>query len=329
VSAQQFRVFAANEAPIDGKSILHQLAQRTDLPTPAGIAMRIIELGREPDVSLSEIADVISLDPALSAKLMRIANSPLYGRPRKTGNLRQAVTLLGIEGAMALALGFSIIGNLREENLHGLDFHLFWRRSLAAATCAQLLAERLLPSAREDLFLAGLLQDIGMLALARARPDLYEGIGSQPKSKIREHERAVLGTDHAEVGGWLLEQWRFPEETRAIVLWSHEIQSLSVDDGSSFDLSARIVGIGAEMAELWCGVTSLAFLLKLMHRARTLLCVSDDVFVEVLDSARERMSESAPLFEVDLDDPMNLEMVIDEARELTMLRQLKMAQKTS
>ncbi|MFQ5488403.1 MAG: HDOD domain-containing protein, partial [Gammaproteobacteria bacterium] len=116
----------------------------TELPSPAGIAIRIIELCQDPDTSLGEVASVIGHDPAISAKLMRMANSPLYARQRKIENIRQAISLFGLNGTLTLALGFSVVDSSRQQG-GCLDHNHFWRRSLACAISSQLLGARLEP----------------------------------------------------------------------------------------------------------------------------------------------------------------------------------------
>jgi diguanylate cyclase (GGDEF)-like protein len=312
------------------KEFLLLLSQCANLPSPVGLAMRILELSRDPAVPLSEIAKVISLDPALATKLLKLANSPLYARQRKTENLRQAINLFGLEGTITLALSFSVVGNLRERCEQGFDFQMFWRRSLAVATCAQLLGERLMLPKKEDLFLAGLLQDIGMLALVQVYPDFYHGTGAQQSrhAKIQEHEHQRLGIDHACIGAWLLEQWNFPEVLQELVLGSHDPLVVS-GEKHGIGRQAGIIAVAGDMAELWCGVGSQVHLDKLMLRAAELLDIGSEAFIEILEQARRSMTEVADMFDVQLDDPHYLEMIVNQARELTMLRHIRVMQKSA
>jgi diguanylate cyclase (GGDEF)-like protein len=316
-------------APVQDKELLLLLSQCANLPSPVGLAMRILELSRDPTVSLHQIAKVVSLDPALASKLLRLANSPLYARQRKTQNLRQAINLFGLEGTITLGLSFSVVSNLRDRCRQGFDYHLFWRRSLASATCAQLLAERMMVSRKEDLFLAGLLQDIGMLALIQVRADLYHDLGSQQSrhDKVRERERQVLGIDHAAIGAWLLQQWNFPEHLQTMVMASHDPEAAVLEQGLRRD--AYIVSVAGDMAELWCNPGSQTYLAKLMGRAEQLLGLGREPFIDLLEKARVGMTEIADVFDIQLDDPRSLEILIGQARELTMLRHIRVMQKSS
>jgi HD-like signal output (HDOD) protein len=146
----------------------------TDLPEPAPrVATEILELANDPELSLVQVAGVLSKDPALAAKILRIANSPIYARRRKSDSLRQALLVLGLNATLTLALGFSLVMSLRRDRPHALDYKGFWRRALLAATASSALAEVLGRRDGEELSLASLLQDIGMLALDKIEPELY------------------------------------------------------------------------------------------------------------------------------------------------------------
>ncbi len=317
-------------APIQDTALLARLSQCADLPSPVGVVMRVLELGQDPEVSLGEVAKVINLDPALTAKMLRMANSPLYARQRKTENLRQAITLFGLEGTITLALGFSVVNNLNKNQNHHFDYPQFWRRSLAAATCAQVLSERLALPNREDMFLAGLLQDIGMMALGRAIPELYHGTVSTRLShdRARLREREQFGVDHAEIGAWLLQQWNFPDNLHALVLYSHDPEAADLAAWPVLERQVRIIALSSEMADLWCNVDKESLLPKVMKKAGQSLGINDQTFVEVLESVSTTITEIAKLFEVELDEHSNADWIINEARELILLRHIKVMQKS-
>jgi diguanylate cyclase (GGDEF)-like protein len=297
---------AFDHAPPKDESLLKRLALCADLPSPVGIAMRILELGRDPDASLADVAKVIGMDTALSAKLLRLANSPLYARQRRPENVRQAINLLGLDGTLTLALSFSLIKNLRPSGGAGFDLDAFWRRSLTIATCAQLLAERLSVAHKEDLFLAGLLHDIGLLALAQVRTD----------------DCGEADDGHAAIGDWLLERWRIPERLRSLVHGSHCLLA-GAEEGPAIDLPAGVLSIGAQVAGLWCEPGPAASLPWLIERAHRLIGLEGEAFIDTLDRARTGVVEAARLFEIEPQDALQLEALITEARELTMLRHIK------
>lgn len=312
----------------NNKDLLSRLSRCTDLPSPVGVAVRILELGQDPEVTLPEVAEAISYDPALTAKLLRMANSPLYARQRKTDNLRQAITLFGLEGTITLALSFSIVDTLSQSSQRGLDYDLFWRRSLAAGTCAQVLGEKLGLQNKEDLFLAGLLQDIGMLALDRALPEFYSnlGFGQVAHWALQAHERETLGLDHAEIGSWLLQRWNFPANLHCTISASHD--PLSADLAPALTEQAKVIAVASDMAELSCNPDSSESLARLIRRGEQLLGTDDEVLVLSLEVAFEAMREIAHMFEVDMGDERHVETVLAEAKELVTLRNINAMQKS-
>jgi diguanylate cyclase (GGDEF)-like protein len=291
--------------------------------------MRILELGQNPEVTLGEVAKVITLDPALAVKLLRMANSPLYARHRKTENLRQAITLFGVEGTITLALSFSIISNLKGRSDHRFDYDFFWRRSLAVAACAQTLGERIGVPGKEDLFLCGLLQDIGMLALAKAMPDLYQATAMQGGHDATvDHERARLGLDHAEIGAWLLQRWNFPEELRLIICGSHDPATPAVPS-AGVRQQMNIVAVASDMAEILNGRGTTGTRNRSLVRACELLQVDGELVAECLESSATALRDLAPMFEVGVDDPIELDSILNEARELILLRHINVMQRSS
>src|SRR5436309_4114155 len=112
-----------------------------NFPSPPGVATHIIELARDPDIEMGKVAKALSMDSALSTKILRIANSPLYAQRRKSENLRQALVVLGLNATLTLALSFSLVKTLRSGKANGLDHRLYWRRALLSATSARALAD--------------------------------------------------------------------------------------------------------------------------------------------------------------------------------------------
>ncbi len=195
------------------------------LPSPPGVATKIIELANDPEVDIARIADVLALDPAITAKILRIANSPMYARQRKTENLKQALMVIGLNATISLALSFSLLKSWQaSDQAGGLDYPLYWRRALLGATASHVLARVIGIKDGEELFLACLIQDIGVMALDRVVPDLYAGLGPEQgrQAALIKREQERIGVDHAAVSGWLLDKWQFPERTQQVVAASHD-----------------------------------------------------------------------------------------------------------
>ena len=201
------------------------LRSLVNFPSPPGVASHIIELARDPEIEMGKVAKALSMDSALSTKVLRIANSPLYAQRRKSENLRQALVVLGLNATLTLALSFSLVKSLRTGKANGMSHPLYWRRALIAATAARALADALRQSMAEEIFLAGLLQDVGMLALDQAVPDLYRGGESLQRdhAALAELEKKRLQVDHAAIGGWLMTKWNLPPRLCHAIEHSHQI----------------------------------------------------------------------------------------------------------
>ena len=131
--------------------------------------------------------------------------------------------MFGWTGTLNIALSFSLVGGIQEDKSIGLDHGLFWKRSLATAVACRTLGEVTGYSLREELFLPGLLQDIGMLAIDKAEPQVYADIGDrqQDHKYVCVLEKQKIGADHAAVGQWLLKSWRIPEKITRLIALSH------------------------------------------------------------------------------------------------------------
>jgi putative nucleotidyltransferase with HDIG domain len=192
------------------------------LPTLPLVASRLLESIADPDAATSEeIGAVIALDPALTARTLKLANSDFYGFPRKVGTVDLAVVVLGPDTIRDLVLGAAVFQTLDPtwRSLTGL-----WSHSLACGVAARALADRCGYRLESGAFAAGMLHDIGKVALRQTYPDRYEAaiaLVRDQKISMVEAERGVLGSDHAEVGGWLAERWGLPGDLVEAIACHH------------------------------------------------------------------------------------------------------------
>ena len=161
------------EGPMSHPVILEKIKRIDNLPTLPGIALKILEAVRSEETSLDKIADILSKDPPLTAKILGLINSAFYGLPTKVTSISHAVKLLGINTVKKVALSFSLVRSFSKGNKGPFDYQAFWRNSLLSAVSCRLIAEKILPDLEEDAFTLGLLQDIGMLAFNEALPKQY------------------------------------------------------------------------------------------------------------------------------------------------------------
>jgi two-component system, cell cycle response regulator len=183
------------------------------LPSPPGVAVRLLELEKSQHVSINEISRIISADPALTAKIINYANSPVFGLRRTVSSLNDAVVFIGLRSLKMVALSFSLVDTKKDTSTQ-FDFEDFWRRSLATAVACQSLSNTI-GYRTDQAFLAGLVCEIGMIALARVVPEEWNLAVMQSETtgeSIEQIEEAWLGTTHFELGARLLSSWNFPDD---------------------------------------------------------------------------------------------------------------------
>jgi diguanylate cyclase (GGDEF)-like protein len=292
-----------------------------NFPSPPGVAAHVIELAQNPEADMGSVARTVGMDPALTAKILRTANSALYAQRRRSDNLRQALVVLGINATLTLALSFSLVKTLRNGTVHGLDYNRFWRRALLGATAARALGEAAGHVLGEELFLAGLLQDVGMIALDRSVRDLYAGTQTlQLHKEISMHERKRLGVDHAEVGNWLMRQWNLPARLCQAIELSHTLELRRA--ASPEEVFVRAVALSGPVADAFLQAEAGRgeALSDLAQQSSRILGIDAVRFGEVIARISALIPETEALFDTSiLADP---EVVVDQAREILMIRNL-------
>ncbi|WOS42221.1 GGDEF domain-containing protein [Xanthomonas rydalmerensis] len=298
------------------------LSHSRDLPSPPGIALRIIELAQDADVDLAATADAIAMDMALSARMLRIANSPLYASRRRIDNLGQALTMLGLNAALSLALGFSMVQSLRGDA--SAPQERLWRRSVLAALASRLLGQAVGLRKHEELMLAGLLQDMGALALLHVCHDQYAALlheAAGDPQRLSALEREHLGADHAEVGAWLAKKWKLPAYLQRSIANGNDAAA-----SEPFDICVRLSG---PIADIWLSEDTEAARTYAMQRAYRDLQLDSRRFDEVIGHIAEALPAVSPIFDVRIAQPERVDAIISHARELMVLRNLRDVQEAN
>ena len=296
-----------------------------NLPSPPAIALQIIELAQDPDVDLGAAAAVIALDPALSARLLRVANSPLYAGRRRVDTLAQAMTMLGLNATLSLALGFSLARSLRGTDGAAAEQERIWKRSVLSALAARLLGAHAGLERLEDLMLAGLLQDIGALALLQARPDAWLALQGEADGVVTlQREREALGGDHVQAGTWLARHWQLPD---------YLCEAIAASDGEPDPenlFQACVVASGA-VATLWLAGHDDDGALRTAAEAH--IHAGGVGGPGTLDGLLAQMASAADgfgaLFDMRIVQPAHLQAIIEQARELLVLRNLREIQEAT
>lgn len=181
------------------------------LPTLPSMLSNINKMMLNPRTSAKEIAQLISSDPTITAKVLRVVNSSFYGFPNRITTITHAIVILGFNTIKSIVLSSTIFDVFKKgKKESGFDRMEFWKHSIGCGAAARVIGKRMGHSALEELFIAGLVHDIGKIVLDQFMADKFLDILDVVKAKnklLYEAETDVLGFTHAEIGGWLLEKW--------------------------------------------------------------------------------------------------------------------------
>ncbi|HHH35529.1 MAG TPA: HDOD domain-containing protein [Gammaproteobacteria bacterium] len=210
------------------------------------IFIKVNEMVEDPSASASDVGRILCQDPALTARLLKIANSPLYGFPSRIDTVSRAITIIGMRGIRDLVLATSTIGMFSRLATEFLDMSNFWRHSIYCGVTARVLAGRCNALHVEPFFIGGLLHDIGHLIIIHKLPEMAREAHLRARDSgqpLPRMEREVIGFDHAQVGAELLRFWRLPDNLLQAVQFHHEPQS-----APDFPLNAALTHIANQLA---------------------------------------------------------------------------------
>ena len=225
------------------------------LPSPKGSALKVIELCQRDNVTLPEIIQVVQVDPTTVGRLLKLANSAAYSRPRPAVALTPDVLMsIGIQSVRQTVLAFSLVSGNRQGQCPSFDYDAFWSRSTATAVATQLLGAATRAAPPAELFTVGSMANIGQLALAAVHPvrygELLEQAGGQFSSALTALENSAFGYDHLDVAAAMMQDWGLPKLFSDTVL-CHETPLL--DDLDAESRRARLIlclHLGRQMADL-------------------------------------------------------------------------------
>jgi diguanylate cyclase (GGDEF)-like protein len=305
-------------------NIAEKLHYCSTLPSIPAVAVKIIDLANRPDSSMIEICDYVSMDPALSVKFLKVAHSPLYLTRRTATNVRQAISLLGTHASIMIALSFSLVHSMQDQQggKH-IDRTQFWRRAMLSALACRALGETVGLKKLDDLFLAGLLQDIGILVFDAMMPDEYHQVnrGSLDHDDLLQAECDAFGAGHDEVGYWLLKRWKLPDYLALSCLAKH---SMTLEKEAMSKMSACIA-VSGMVADHFLNPKDLAISTLAYQAAFNYLEMDSQTLSEVMDLVASRLPAAEELFDISLLASTDISAIMSEARDLQMLRQLSKA----
>jgi len=197
------------------------------MPSLSPTVAKIVEIANSPTSSPKDLNTVISMDPVLTARVLKLVNSAYFGLSSQVTNILRAIILLGLNTIKNLALSTAVLSQYGDRRTKtGFDTHAFWKHSLACAVIAKMLAklrgvdEKML----EEYFIAGLLHDLGKVVLEEFFADDLRTVLRMKAARgcsMLAAERQVVGVDHAQIGKWLGEKWLMSRPLLAAVEFHH------------------------------------------------------------------------------------------------------------
>ncbi len=232
------------------QDLLQKISQSIgELPPSPAVVTKVMGLTSDLNSNVEDLGEVLAADAALTAKVLRLSNSSFYGRSRTVSSLKEAILILGFFTLRSLVMA-STTHSLYRSKENPDDGKQLWEHSLASALGARLVATRIGHAQVEEVFIAGLLHDIGKLILRQRLGTLLDELADESKSQslpYLELEQRRLGFTHADLGAAVLDRWSLPPDLVEAVRM-HHINTFDAECGEDVPIYA-IVNFGNELAK--------------------------------------------------------------------------------
>ncbi len=292
-----------------GNALSQNLDAAAKLPTLPAVAARILDTLRKEGFSSKELADLISVDPALSIKILGLANSPFYSPIGGIDSVYRAIDILGINIVRNLALSFSIIDGMKANGPGQFDYLQFWKQSIIRAVAAA-SAAKLVNRYSDEIFIVGLLADIGKLLMTMLRPDDYLDVQRDVNFsgvKDYESERRIFSYSHDDIGSETLKIWGIPEIIYRPIAMHHK----ETDDDDEYRHHVLMISIGDMVSDIYFGDTH-------QETIDGLCSLMNDRYLVDMDSVRSFIDDVAS---VGSDIMSNFDMPDEQLRPYSQLLQ--------
>lgn len=280
--------------------VLEAIKRSAAVPSVPQVVTRFLEVIQDPNFDYEDLATVLSSDPGTVSEILRLTNSALFGVARKITSLRQALTMLGPKRTRSLVLGRYLVESIGNTPIPGLDASYFWRRSLATAVLAARFANTVAPRQAEEVFICGLLADIGIPVLAQALPQEYKPVvgnyAPHGTPCTDDQEREAVGVTHGEVSAMVLSYWGLPETIATAVNCHHT--SLTGDDAPA--IFARLIGASDRIAKLLCEIPDIDDISRVCNDAAELIGLDIQTVAQVIGDIQDHVEDLASVLHIDV-----------------------------
>ena len=202
-----------------------------DLPTIPIVATKVLQLLDDPDVSIEEIADLMLSDQVMTARIMKLLNSPVYKPTQEITSLKRALVYLGLRHVRELALTTSVI-NAFDGTSGALELNAFWEHSFGVGMVSKIIAQKIGYKDLEKAYISGIIHDLGEVFLSNFLREPFLEVLDYIKThpiKLVDAEEELLGTTHCEIGLCMARKWNFPEAYCDVIAYHHNPSEATVD----------------------------------------------------------------------------------------------------
>jgi diguanylate cyclase (GGDEF)-like protein len=288
------------------------LNEKIKLPSPPVIALKILDAVRQDDDSFNELAEIIKSDPALTARILKLANSSFYRLPHQVNSLAQATALIGIQALKNIALSFLIIEGFQGAPQGSFNLDLFWRRAVSCAVGSEILAENAGLKDR-DIFISSLLQDIGVLIMFLADATAYTEVIDNKRingKSTSEAEKEHFGFDHTEVGYHLLKTWKLPDTICKPIRYHH-----SQNPEKLYLNSARLLTLADKISSIYHGTQCNKKLIQVHQDLNTTYGLQSEQVDDIIDKIGTKAIGIMECFSIHPGKMKPFSLIMQEANE--------------
>ncbi|MDR3089224.1 MAG: GGDEF domain-containing protein [Desulfobulbaceae bacterium] len=297
------------------QELLEAVLHSDELPTLPAVAATLLNMTSRDDTTLTDIADLVAHDVSLSAKILKVSNSAFYSFPQRIGSIRQAVFLLGTNAVRSLVLSFSFLSIKDGRKNSHFNFDAFWERSLASAVAANLILERVQGADTDEILVSGLLQNLGILILARTFPEQYDAVlrtAEEQGIDIDEAEERVFHVHHSLIGYEVAKAWGFPDILLLPILYHHEPEKYSGGD-PAMAASIKAIHLSHILADIIYSGNPVTCHARFRDGAKRLFSFSNETIDDILTIFHTRVKEAGASFDLKIHNIRSVPEILQEA----------------
>lgn len=295
--------------------VLRAVLDSPALPTLPTVASKLITLTSKSETSIGEIANLLSKDISLSAKVLRIANSAFYSFSSKISTVHQAVSNMGKNAIRSLVLSVSFLTIKSDDVAEYFSYEKFWQKSLSAAVAAKLIMAEIDKSDPEEIFIAALLQDIGELIVMRTFPEQYELVLkalSETQNDVLTVEEQIIGLNHTVIGYEVTRNWGLPPELLIPIQYHHNPDGYTGND-KKMKLATKVAYLSGLIANVLSANRPQENHKKFIDKSKLMLGFNDRIIDKILEKVHSEIVETATFFDFHVESPKPIELLLQEA----------------